>query len=124
MGLFSRHLKPSRPAEMITPPRIAFVGEQVGPYEDQLKAAVRRVFAREPAIRSAYLARLSYGDPTGYSVGLCVRSTSGLDHSLQKRIGEIFSDLFSGDQYLDILFIREDQEEQLKKVCAPFYQRV
>ncbi len=123
MGLFSRHLKPSRPAETITPPRIEFVGEQVGPYEDQLKATVRRVFACEPAIRSAYLARLSYGDPAGYSVGLGIRSTSGLDHSLQKRLGEIFSDLFSRDQYLDILFIRGDQEEQSKKVCAPFYQQ-
>src|ERR1700758_2857490 len=101
MRLFSRHPKPSRPAETITLPRIEFVGEQTGPYEDQLKTAFRQIFAHEPSVRTAYLARLSYGDPTGYSVGLCIRSTSGLDHSLQKRLGRIFTGLFSGDQYLD-----------------------
>lgn len=124
MGIFSRHLKASRPSETIKPPRIEFVGEQAGPVEDDLKAKFCQVFAEMPDIRSAYLARLSYGEPAGYSVGLCIRSRIGIDHPLQKRLGQIFTDTFSGDQYLDILFIRDDQEEELKKVCRPFYEAV
>ena len=123
MRLFSRHLKASRPAEVITLPRIEFVGEQAGAFEDDLKAQLRQVLQKTPAVQRAYLARLSYGDPAAYSVGLCIRSTAGVDHPLRKRLAHIFTDMFSGDQYLDILFIREDQEEQLKKVCVPFYQQ-
>jgi hypothetical protein len=121
MSIFSRHLKPSRPPETITPRRIQFVGEQAGPVEDDIKAKFREVLADTPTVRSAYLARLSYGEPTGYSVGLCIRSSGGLDHSLQKRLVQIFTDTFSCDQHLDILFIREDQEQELQRVCRPFY---
>jgi hypothetical protein len=120
MSIFSRHLKPSRPPETITPPRIQFVGEQAGPVEDDIKAKFRQVLADTPTVRSAYLARLSYGEP-GCSVGLCIRSSVGLDHSLQKRLTQIFTDTFSCDQHLDILFIREDQEQELQRVCGPFY---
>jgi hypothetical protein len=124
MGIFSRHLKASRPAETIKPPRIEFIGEQAGPVEDDLKVKFRLVFAELPDILSAYLARLSYGEPASYSVGLCIRSGVGVDHPLQKRLGQIFTDTFSRDQHLDILFIRDDQEEELKRVCRPFYEAV
>jgi hypothetical protein len=77
MSIFSRHLKPSRPAETFTPPTIDFIGEQAGPVEDGLKAKFRKAFAEMPEIRSAYLARLSFGEPAGYSVGLCIRSSVG-----------------------------------------------
>src|ERR1035437_311446 len=122
MSIFSRHLKPSRPPETITPPRIQFVGEQAGPVEDDIKAKFREVLASTSTVRSAFLARISYGEPTGYSVGLCIRSSVGLDHSLQKRLAEVFTDTFSRDQHLDILFIREDQEQELQRVCRPFYE--
>jgi hypothetical protein len=122
MGIFSQHLKPSRPAETIEPPCIEFIGEQAGPVEDDLKAKCRQVFAELPDIRSAYLARLSYGEPASYSVGLCIRSGVGVDDPLQKRLGQIFTDTFSRDQHLDILFIRDDEEEELKRVCRPFYE--
>jgi len=90
--------------------------------EDDLKAKFRQAFAEMPAIRSAYLARLSYGEPAVYSVGLCIRSSVGMDHSLRQRLGQIFTDTFSRDQHLDILFIGDDQEQELKKVCRPFYE--
>jgi hypothetical protein len=92
IGIFSSHTK-SRPPETIKPPRIEFIGEQAGPVEDDLKAKFRRVFAETPDVRSAYLARLAYGDPAGYSVGLCIRSRVGVNDSLQIRLGQIFTDI-------------------------------
>ena len=124
MSLFSRKPKAPRPPETITQPRIDFVGEQAGPVEDSLKARFRQMFTEFSNVRSAYLARLSYGEASGLSVGLCIRSTSGIDQSLQKRLGQIFTETFNSKEHLDILFIRDDHEQELKRVCRAFYEAV
>ena len=124
MSIFSRKPQPSRPPEIIKLSQIEFVGEQAGPVEDDLKTSFRQLFAKTPTVRSAYLARLSYGEPSGNSVGLCIRSTVGVDDPLQKRLGQIFTGMFRREEHIDILFIRDDQELELKKVCSPFYEAV
>lgn len=122
MNLFRREAKPSRPAETFTPGRIDFIGEQSGRVEDELKERFCELFDQVPNVRKAYLARLSYGAAPGYSVGLCIRSTNGTDETLRKRLGEVFAAIFKSSEYLDILFLSDDQEEQLCKVCPPFYE--
>jgi hypothetical protein len=124
MSIFSRHKKLSRPPQTFKPARIEFIGEQSGTVEDELKGKFRELFAKTPTVLCAYLARLSYGDPAGYSVALCIRSTAGVDQPLQKRLAQLFTDMFRRDQYLDTLFIRDDQEQELKKVCRPFYETI
>jgi hypothetical protein len=124
MNLFSRKPKQVKPPQTINAPRIDFLGEQAGPVEDDLKARFWHTFAGFPAVQRAYLARLSYGQQSGHSVGLCIRSTSGIDQTLQKRLGQIFTETFNAREHLDILFIRDDQEQELKKVCGPFYVAV
>ena len=89
--------------------------------EDNLKDWFRQVFVGIPSVRSAYLARVSLGETVAPSVALCIRSSVGLDHPLQVRLGQIFTDMFSRDQHLDILFVRDDQEQELQQVCRPFY---
>lgn len=123
MSWFKRKAKPSRPPEVIRPERINFVGEQAGPVEDDLKSKFREVFIATPTVQSAYLARLSYGDTSDYSVGLCIRSVAGDDQRLQKRLGQIFADVFRSEEHLDILFMQEGQETAIKQVCSPFYER-
>jgi hypothetical protein len=122
VNFFKRILKPRRPAETLTPPRIEFVGEQAGQTEDELKTRLVPTLQQSASVRSAYLARVSYGEPSAYSVALCIRSASGLDDTLQRRLGSIFTEMFRTDAHLDILFIRDDQEQQLKRVCNAFYQ--
>jgi hypothetical protein len=112
-----------RPPETICPPRIEFVGEQSGPVEDDLKARFRQVFRNSVNVQRAYLARLSYGEPSSaHSVALCIFSSTDVDQSLQEHLGKIFTELFKPGEHLDILFVRSDQEEQLKSVCRPFYE--
>jgi len=119
---FKRKVKPSRPSETFLPQRIDFVGEQAGPADDDLKKRFCEVFVHTPTVQSAYLARLSYGDSPGYSVGLCIRSSVGLDEPLEKRLAQVFAEVFRSEEHLDIMFIRGDQEKALKKVCSPFYE--
>ena len=123
MNWFKRKLNPSKPPEVFTPPRIVFVGEQSGAVEDDLKTRFGEILTSTPAVQSAYLARLSYGEASDYSVGLCIRSSVGIDQGLQKRLAQVFAEIFREEEHLDILFMREDQEAELKKVCRPFYER-
>jgi hypothetical protein len=123
MSWFKRENKGTRRTEVFDRQRIDFIGEQSGTVEDELKARLREIFDATPSVRSAYLARLSYGEPTGYSVGLCIRCSTGVDQKLQQQLGEVFAKTFRSNQYLDILFIREDQELVLKNVCKAFFER-
>lgn len=122
MNLFKRKVKPSKPPEILEPHTIDFVGEQKGPVENDIKSRFHSIFASTPTVQSAYLAQLSYGDQSKYSVGLCIRSSIGVDQALQKRLASIFAEIFRADEHLDILFLREDQEIELRKVCKPFYE--
>jgi hypothetical protein len=117
-------LKPSRRPEIFEPQRIVFVGERTGPVEDSLKTQFREIFSRTPTVQSAYLARLSYGESSGESVGLCIRSSGGVDEPLEKQLAQIFAEDFRAGEHLDILFMRDDQEAELRKVCRAFYQKV
>lgn len=123
MNWFKRKLTPSRPPQTFTPARIDFVGEQSGPVEDEIKARFREILVATPAVQSAYLARLSYGESPGYSVAVCIRSSVGVDERLEKRLAQIFIEMFRRDERLDTLFMREDQEAELRKVCRAFYER-
>ena len=75
---FKRRVKPSRQVESFCPPRIAFVGEQTGSVEDDLKVKFRQMFLATPAVQTAYLARVCYGDASDYSVALCINCNERL----------------------------------------------
>jgi len=121
MSSFKR--KDSRPAQEVTPPVINFVGEQDGSPERDLKARFIKLFREEAAVQRTYLARTDYGDATGVNVALCVKSSAGEDMSLVSRVSAIFGEMFGSHEHLDVLFIRDDQEQQLRVVCTPFYER-
>jgi len=97
------------------------VGEQTGPVEDELKASLTKALKDAASVRAAYLARVSYGEPSDNSVALCICSTTGADDRLRERLASIFAGIFRSDAYLDIIFIREDQQQRLALVCSPFY---
>ena len=120
MALFKS--KPSRPPVNLTPLKITFVGEQDGRPERDLKSRFTTILRGEVSISRAYLAKADYGDDTGINVVLCVRSSSGEYPTLNPKIGAVFAEMFGSREHLDLLFIRADQEEQLAKVCHPFYE--
>lgn len=114
--------KASRPPQQLTASVVRFVGEQDGPPERDLKACFVEQFKYEPTVERAYLARADYDDGTGAHVALCVKCFCGGDQTLNARVADIFADMFGSHEHLDVIFLRDDQEQELSQVCPPFYR--
>jgi hypothetical protein len=120
MGWF-KDRKP-RLAQKIKVPTTRFIGEQDGVPERELKARFSELFRQESMVQRAYLARAEHGDGKGIHVTLAVRRSGGEDPSLIPKLGQIFAEMFSSHEHLDTMFIRDDEERELRMVCAPFYE--
>jgi len=120
MGWF-KDKHPQTP-QQLTPPTTRFIAEQDGPPERDLKARFVELFREEPTVERAYLALAEHGDGTGVHVTLAIRRSCGEDPSLIRKLANVFSSVFGSHEHLDMMFIREDQEHQLRAVCAPFYR--
>jgi hypothetical protein len=120
MGWFKDRFgkKPRKLTHVVT----NFVAEQDGPSERDLKVRIVELFHHEPAVERAYLALAEYGDGTGAHVTLAIKCSYGEDQALVRKLMSIFGEMFSAHEHLDIIFVRPDQEHQLRDVCAPFYQ--
>lgn len=101
---------------------VRFIAEQDGPIEKDFKRRLIGVFRNNKTVKGAYLAAVDYGDLTTYSTALCLRSLSSPDKLLVERIGHIFASLFSSKEHLDILFLSDEQEKSLLRVCRAFYE--
>ena len=112
----------AKPAELQRRERLRFLGEQDGPPERELKAIFAAAFRRTPAVRSAYLARVAYGEDAGGGVALCVRSDAPEDESLVGRVGAVFAERIDPGARLDVIFLTEEQEREVASVCPPFYR--
>ena len=115
--------KKQRSPEKIKVKRISFIREQDGVPEQKLKSALVILFQDSKSVISAYLARVDYGNSEEINVALCIRSEKVKDIKLQEKAARIFSDRFGSHEHLDIIFLRDDQETDLKKVCTAFYER-
>jgi len=116
-----RWFKRSQVPQWLTPSTTRFVGEQDGPPERDLKASFAEFFASTPVVERAYLARAEHGDGTGVHVTLAIRCSCGEDPSLMPKLAKIFASMFGSHEHLDMMFISEDQEQELRVVCTPFY---
>jgi hypothetical protein len=101
-------------------PRIGFLGEQGSPHYE-LKTQLSRAFKGLPNVRTAYLARVAEGPSTG--LRLCVRTELGYDRCVLRSADAAFAALPIEPQTLEVLFVDEEQERELRRVCAPFYAR-
>ena len=102
---------------------VAFVGEQDGPPEQQLKVGLIDLFARHPSVRRAYLAIVEYPDSSARHVALCVQSADGEDATLVAEVGSVFRSLFGSHEHLDTIFLSASQDAQIAGVCRPFFVR-
>jgi hypothetical protein len=101
---------------------IKFIGEQDGQRERMLKAALVTFFRADSVAKRAYLARLDIGE--GFTVGLCIRVDPLPDLSYPDKISEIFIKAMGHGGHLHILFLTDDQEIEVRRVCRPFYESV
>src|SRR5262245_45243602 len=119
-ALIDSFLRPAQSEQELRVPSIAFAGEQVGPFEEMLKARLRPVLARSVTER-AYLALADVHDGLGVRPTLCLRHLTSEDSALLAELGEEFRQLASSAMSLDIVYVGPDQESVLSRVCRPFY---
>jgi hypothetical protein len=98
---------------------VHFLGEQDGAPESLLKSRLTELFQRDKSVYRAYLARTSLEGQA--SVTLCVKTQFGADRGLAEKIGAIFGMVFNAHEHLDIIFLSEQQERQVKRVCSTFF---
>jgi hypothetical protein len=114
--------KKKRP-EQLQVLKISFVCEQDGDTERNFKQKIIPLLEERDNIHSAYLVRVTYDNSHELNVALCIRMEQGDDSSLRKAIVDIFAAMFNRQEHLDIVFIRNEQEDELKQVCRPFYEK-
>jgi type III secretion system (T3SS) SseB-like protein len=98
---------------------VRFLREQDGTPERLLKSHLVELFARHAGVRRAYLAQIRAGDNVG--VALCISNVGGAERSLAQDVGAIFASIFGAHEHLDILFLSEEQEASLERVCSRFF---
>jgi primosomal protein N' len=54
-------------------------------------------------------------------VALCLRGDN-VDSGLLGEIGAVFAPMFSKEAHLDLIIVDEEQEDELAKVCRPFWE--
>jgi hypothetical protein len=102
--------------------QIDFVGEQLGRVEDEMKSHWASVLTGKPGVKRAYLAIVRYGNKSTYQPALCVRHPLGRDAALVDALSEPFIRTFATGQALDIIFLNDEQEARLRRVCRPFFE--
>lgn len=123
-GVFHRFKKQRpRPAEHFRVQKIEFICEQDGDPEQEFKRNIMPVLSGEESVRSAYLARVSYGNIDELHVALCIESNRPDDMDLVRKIEETFFAQFGSREHLDIMFLDSDNLEQIKNRCRPFYEK-
>jgi hypothetical protein len=86
--------------------------------QSELKVRLAAGFGGLPNVRTAYLARLTRsGAP---SVAVCVRTELGDDRCVRRIAADVFA-VLPIPEPIAILFICEAEEQQLRRVCTPFY---
>jgi hypothetical protein len=114
----AQHFK--RP-EVLRVADVQFIGEQEGQPEQRLKTQlITDLFQKDTRVLRAYLARVDLGSGVP-SVALCLRTVMGADTVIAQSALGVFFSLFRRQDFLDVLFLNEEQEQRLAPVCRPFY---
>jgi hypothetical protein len=102
--------------------RVAFVGEQDGEVERELKFRLVDCFRGGLEIRSAYLAQVTYGRSGPTDIALCLGGVPRRqERTVMEVAGKIFAGMFNNIPYVDVLFLSDEQERQAASVCRAFY---
>jgi hypothetical protein len=66
--------------------------------------------------------RVRYPTSDEPKVALCLKTATGEDQQLVKRVGSEFGRMFSSHESLDVMFLRPDEEDKIAAVAKPFYR--
>jgi hypothetical protein len=99
--------------------QIAFLGEQDGAAEQELKEELARVFQQDGTVSKAYLARAVIDGNATVILGV---QAQGADESrLAAQVGSAFASIFNARQHLDVIFLSDEQHAEVSRVCRAFF---
>lgn len=101
---------------------VPFIGEQVDSGEQRLKEAISVLLDLSATVARAYLVRASAdGNAGGVMLGLVTHDKleSG---KLALQMDRAFGALFNTDKHLDVVFLDDEGDAQIRKTCPPFYR--
>lgn len=101
---------------------IKFIGEQDGPNERLLKEKLIEVIRGKRSVSRAYLARATYNSEGDAEVVLALKTPDRSNRRIVKACAEVLRSIAPADVHLDIVFLSETMEQELAKVCKPFYE--
>lgn len=107
--------------DIFTSNKTRFIAEQIGLPENEFKESIVALFLYRKRVLRAYLVQVQYGVQKLSNVALCLAIANGEDETLANDIALVFHRMFGKHEHLDILFLNENQERQLRKVCCPFF---
>jgi hypothetical protein len=102
--------------------RVEFLGDQDGPSERALKTVLTTELSKFPQVERAYLARVGFAPDHQIGVALCLAPLASNAEVIVQHVGEVFASQFSRDAHLDVIFVSDEQEADLRRVSNPFYQ--
>ncbi|MCC7015552.1 MAG: enhanced serine sensitivity protein SseB C-terminal domain-containing protein [Planctomycetes bacterium] len=111
--------KRSEPLQLELGARLEFVELQRGATEERLMRSLVQLFRSQPGVRRAYLARVRYATGRSSEVALCLVGDES--DALHESIGRLFWAMFEQGEHLDVLFVDEREESELRAVCEPFH---
>lgn len=103
---------------------VAFLGEQDGPPEREFKTRLNGLFRYEANLKTAYLVRIRYRSSDHDDVALCLRTNVGHCHQLVKSVQSVFASMFGKHEHLDIMFLDEEKEMEVRHCCEPFFSGI
>lgn len=109
-------------ASVRTEPRVEFLGEQDGIPEGELKALLVETLKGFPSVAHAYLARVGFQPADHRSVALCLVAGQP-NPRIVREVRTQFRALFAKNAFVDIIFLSDDQQADVARVCPAFYSR-
>lgn len=101
---------------------IYFIREQDGETEKAFKDALYPILNCYNEPIRAYLVQTRYGDKDNtFNVALCLVISEKAEQDLLSKIIKVFKSMFGKNEHLDIIFLNEKQEHDIRQVSYPFF---
>ncbi len=103
---------------------VAFLREQDGAPEQDLKRELVKLFEQRADVNAAYLVAVRYQGRPDHSIALCITGVPDTHRAeIVEAVSAIFARLFVLKEHLDIMFPSGLEEAQLGEVATPFFVR-
>jgi hypothetical protein len=100
---------------------ITFTGEQDGAHELRLKEAISVLLDLNATVARAYLVRASHDGTTGRVMLGLVTHDKKENGQLALQMDRAFGALFNTEAHLDVVFLDDEGDAKIRKICQPFY---